>query len=114
MSWFGFGGQAPAKKDETLKSTDDLMNQPTFPVSSPGSATSNFEKELMAEQEKILVQTVIFNLTQISFEKCVSKPSSQLSAAERNCIAAVSTKYLETTQFIVNSIGPSLLNQQQQ
>lgn len=114
MSWFGFGGQAPAKKDDALKNTDDLMSQPTFPnsQSAGNSNSSKFESELMAEQEHMFVQALISNLTEVAFDKCVSKPTSQLSATERNCIAAVTMKYLDTNEFVFKNVAPSLMNQQ--
>jgi len=33
----------------------------------------------MAEQQRLMIQQVMFKLTEISFEECVSKPSSSLS-----------------------------------
>jgi hypothetical protein len=122
MSWFGLGGGASTKKDEKATEVHDLnQSSPSFSqnntidVGSPSNGITNkskFEQDIIAEQEKVLVQAVIFKLTEISFEKCVTKPSSQLSSAERNCIAAVTTKYLETSQFVVNGLGPALMNQQ--
>ena len=118
MSWFGIGGSSLPKKPEVVKEDpafvpDTNINASEIGIGGPTHA-SKFEQELLVEQERVLVQSVIFKLTELSFEKCVSKPSSQLlSASERNCIAAVTTKYLETSQFVINNLGPALMNQQQ-
>jgi hypothetical protein len=59
----------------------------------------------MQEQQKALVQQVMFRLTELSFESCVTKPGTTLSSGERSCINAVTTKYLETSEFIVGAMG---------
>ena len=121
MSWFGFGGSsAPNKKEKGNLEVHDqppsfpLENNDTKNPSGVGNNQSKFEQDVYAEQEKVLVQAVIFKLTELSFEQCVTKPTSQLSTAERNCISAVTTKYLETSQFVVSGLGPALMNQQRQ
>lgn len=53
------------------------------------------------EQQKALIQAVMFKLTEASFESCVTKPSSSLSSTERSCISAVVGKYLDTSEFVV-------------
>ena len=120
MSWFGFGG---SKKDDDNKPT--TMNVDSFDNSSFSNETSNFasvdslgssgsgsiglggasggsfEAELMAEQQKAMIQAIMFKLTDVSFDNCIPKPSSSLSSSEQACIAATVGKYLETTEFIV-------------
>ena len=40
-------------------------------------------------------------LTAMAFDSCVNKPSSSLSSSEQSCIAAVTGKYMDTTELIV-------------
>jgi len=67
--------------------------------------SSSFEQALLAEQQKALVQAVVFKLTDISFDQCVPKPSSSLSYSEQSCITSVVGKYLETTDIVVGRLS---------
>jgi hypothetical protein len=53
----------------------------------------------------IMVQQVMFKLTEQAFEACVAKPSSSLSTSEQACIASVVGKYLEAGEFVIRKIG---------
>ena len=53
------------------------------------------------EQQKAMVQAVVFKLTDLAFDQCVPKPSSSLSSSEQSCISSVVGKYFETSQLIV-------------
>ena len=109
MSWFGLGGSqkpsSPANAaDNSFESFADNQASSNLPVSSLGN--SQFEQQMLAEQQKALVQAMVFNLTQLSFEKCVKTPSSSLSSTERQCIHATTTKYMESTTHVIESLGP--------
>lgn len=67
----------------------------------PALGGNSFEQELMAEQQKAMIQAVMFKLTDVAFENCVTKPSTSLSSSEQSCISATVGKYLETTELIV-------------
>ena len=76
----------------------------------------------MQEQQRAMVQQVMLKLTSVSFDQCVSKPSTSLSckhlylassapktpiplaASEKSCIRAVAGKQLEASQFIVDRL----------
>ena len=60
----------------------------SLPTSSASSSAS-FEQELMQEQQKAVIQAVMFKLTEAAFDSCVTKPSSSLSYSEQSCISAV-------------------------
>jgi hypothetical protein len=70
-----------------------------------GYSSGSFEQTLLQEQQKALVQTVMFRLTELSFDACVTKPGASLSSGEKSCIHAVTSKYLETSEFIVGAMG---------
>ena len=61
-------------------------------------------EQLLAEQQKLLIQQIMFNLTDSAFESCIQKPSSTLSSSEKSCIAAIASKYLETSEFVRRKI----------
>lgn len=112
MSWFG-GGK---KEDKPVASSE----QPSFPpeegfdnesiainsgmqpgsMSAGGKGTEAFQKAIEAEQQKIIIQAVMFKLTDMSFDSCVTNPGTALSSSERSCITSVTTKYLQTSEII--------------
>ncbi len=53
------------------------------------------------EQQKAMIQAIVFKLTDLAFDQCVPKPSSSLSSSEQSCISSVVGKYFETSQLIV-------------
>ena len=53
------------------------------------------------EQQKAMIQAVVFKLTNLAFDQCVPKPSSSLSSSEQSCISSVVGKYFETSQLVV-------------
>lgn len=120
MSWFGFGStkQDNSNNDNATGVPDLSSNLDTsfdnfVPPDRQSSSNniigaSQFEKDFLAEQQRAMVQAIVFKLTEISFEKCVPKPSSTLSGSEKACIQAVTTKYLETSQFVVTGMNPLL------
>ena len=70
-----------------------------------GAGAASFEQEVMMEQQQAIVKAAMLRLTKLSFDKCVTKPSSSLSSSEQSCISAVVTKYLELSQFVTNGLG---------
>jgi len=120
MSWFGMGG---GKKPDEDHSREQNMKIDTFDNFSPSatefSAPSSgnyaaapsasaglggFEQEVMMEQQKAMIQAVMFKLTDAAFDACVTKPSTSLSSSEQSCISAVVGKYLETTELVVGRL----------
>lgn len=114
MSWFGFGGGSDKKEDsgydtpspyqeEAYDSSRDFTPPGQFVQSS--SMGSSLEEQLMKEQQMVMVQQVMFKLTESAFEACVNKPGSSLSSSEQSCISAVAGKYLEAGEFMIKKIG---------
>ncbi len=116
MSWFGFGGSSKKPDENTsshYSSSDDShfgssntdfvapSSAPSADFSGAGAGGGSFEQELMMEQQKALIQAVMFKLTDLSFETCVTKPGSSLSSSEQSCITAVVGKYLDTSELVV-------------
>lgn len=117
MSWFGFGGSKKPEDDNssssTFSSNDHHFDSSSstdfvapsgggdFAGASAGLGGGSFEQELMMEQQKALIQAVMFKLTDLSFETCVTKPGTSLSNSEQSCITAVVGKYLDTSELVV-------------
>lgn len=103
MSWFGGG----TKKEEPVKEIAFENSNDSFGtgnVSTPGNSEA-FQRALQVEQQKALIQAVMFKLTDLSFENCIQNPGTALSSSERTCIAAVTGKYLEASEEIAAKIS---------
>ena len=60
----------------------------------------------LALQQQLLVQQVISDLTDRSYEKCVtSKPSDTLSGSQAACIKATVNKWLDTNEFMTGRLA---------
>ena len=63
-------------------------------------------KELQAfmetENQKAVIQAAISKLTDICFEKCITKPGSKLDSSEANCVANCAGRFLDSSVFVVN------------
>ena len=116
MSWFGLGGGGGNKDEDKSSSYSPSSYEtetnygaaPDFAAqqrSAGGGAGGSLEQELMLEQQKMLVQAVMFKLTEAAFQKCVEKPSSSLSSSETSCIKAVTGKYLDTSEVILSRMS---------
>ena len=113
MSWFGLGGGGSKDEDKSssyspssYETETNYGSAPDFAAQQrPGGAGGSLEQELMLEQQKMLVQAVMFKLTEAAFQKCVEKPSSSLSSSETSCIRAVTGKYLDTSEVILSRMS---------
>ena len=116
MGWFGSSSDddkpAPSSYGESSfsSSSGDYSSPSSFSSQGSGSmgglgvSTGSFEQDVMMEQQQALVKAAMFKLTELSFEKCVKKPSSSLSSSEQSCISAVVTKYLEASQMVTSGM----------
>jgi hypothetical protein len=112
MGWFGSGGE---DKSESSSSNYDPgygdsnadMGAPRAAPQQRMASAGGFEQDLAMEQQKAMVQAVMGRLTEMSFEACISKPSSSLSSSEKSCIQAVTAKYLDASEFTVGRFSQS-------
>lgn len=79
----------------------DQFRQPSAPSAGGGS----FEQEVLLEQQKAVIQAVMFKLTESAFDACITKPSSSLSYGEKSCISSVVGKYLDTSELVVSRMN---------
>lgn len=111
MSWFGGGGSSSddnkSSFDEGAKFSSGDYGSPLGGGAGgrtggmPAGAGGSFEQELAMEQQKAMVQAVMFKMTEMSFDKCITKPSTSLSSSEKSCIKSVVTKYLDSSEFVI-------------
>eukprot|EP00603_Paraphysomonas_imperforata_P016102 CAMPEP_0114466724 /NCGR_PEP_ID=MMETSP0104-20121206/9230_1 /TAXON_ID=37642 ORGANISM="Paraphysomonas imperforata, Strain PA2" /NCGR_SAMPLE_ID=MMETSP0104 /ASSEMBLY_ACC=CAM_ASM_000202 /LENGTH=132 /DNA_ID=CAMNT_0001640119 /DNA_START=53 /DNA_END=451 /DNA_ORIENTATION=+ len=127
MSWFGLGGGGSDDKssssyestssypessfDNSASQSFDNSASQSFPqqqqsyAPSVGGGAGDIQQELMMAQQQAMVKQVMFKLTDTSFNKCVSKPSSSLSSSESSCIKATVNKYLEASEYLVGKMS---------
>lgn len=114
MSWFGFGGSkkeesssesvAPMRIDDDGDShfpSSSTFDSNNFSSPSVGMGGATFEQQVMLEQQKAMIQAVMLKLTDVAFDKCITKPSTSLSYSEQSCIAAVTGKCLDTSEIVL-------------
>ena len=121
MSWFGFGGSGD-NKDDKKSNSYDFQPSSSFDTSSSSSSMGfgssdlsnssasssdlqqDLQQELMQLQQSAMVQAVMFKLTELSFEKCITTPGSSLTSSEQSCINAVVKKYLDTSEITTGKL----------
>ena len=95
MSWFGGGGGGGGSKSDSngggsyqpessYQDQGFVGQQESFaaPRSAGGTSAESFQQELLMEQQKALIQAVMFKLTETAFKKCVTSPSTSLSSSK--------------------------------
>lgn len=92
MSWFGGGGgskndsnSGSSYQPESSYQDQGFVGQQesyAAPRSVGGTSTESFQQELIMEQQKALIQAVMFKLTETAFQKCVTSPSTSLSSSK--------------------------------
>jgi import inner membrane translocase subunit TIM13 len=116
MSWFGFGGGSDKKDaapvldrgaaDSSFHYEAPHSSSFSEPTSSFGhSSGRSLQEEIQMEAQKIEIQQMLLQLTQMAFDKCVTKPGSSLSYSESSCIEASVGKYIDTKMFLANKLS---------
>jgi len=111
----GEAQHSTAQKDFT--SDEDAFNSSSMPMSgaSSGNSAGEMQQFAMAIQQQVLVQQVISDLTDISFEKCVTgKPSDSLGGREVACVHASTMKWMDTSEFMMGRMAKKQQSSQQQ
>ncbi|EGZ25106.1 hypothetical protein PHYSODRAFT_311740 [Phytophthora sojae] len=129
MSFFGFG---KSKEPEPTSSSSEsyTYEEPTYDYSAPavsssydspsshapssslggGASTGAAEMQqlLVEEQQRALIQQAVSKITALAWDKCsASKPDSELSSKEKDCIKNVTLAYLDTSMFVVHRLNKS-------
>jgi mitochondrial import inner membrane translocase subunit TIM8 len=71
-----------------------------------GSSTADLEQFSVALQQSMLVQTIISNLTETAFERCITgRPGDSLGGKEVACIHASVNKMMDTNEFMMGRLA---------
>jgi hypothetical protein len=73
-----------------------------------GAATGiqELQQASMVIQQQMMVQQVISDLSDRSYEKCITaKPSETLTGSQVACIKATTNKWLDTNEFMTGRIA---------
>ncbi|KAL3664135.1 hypothetical protein V7S43_011016 [Phytophthora oleae] len=85
-------------------------SSPSAPSSSLGASTGAAEMQqlIMEEQQRALIQQAVAKITSMAWDRCsASKPDSELSSKEKDCIKNVTLAYLDTSMFVVHRVNKS-------
>eukprot|EP01023_Acetabularia_acetabulum_P025798 TRINITY_DN2461_c0_g1_i10.p16 TRINITY_DN2461_c0_g1~~TRINITY_DN2461_c0_g1_i10.p16 ORF type:complete len:101 (-),score=19.93 TRINITY_DN2461_c0_g1_i10:3733-4008(-) len=65
------------------------------------NVSPQMQQFLAQEQQKAVIQQMIFKVTEDCFDKCIATPGKEMSGRERTCIENCAKRFVETTQFIM-------------
>ena len=63
---------------------------------------AELQQFMETENQKAVIQAAISKLTDICFEKCITKPGNKLDSSEANCVANCAGRFLDSSVFVVN------------
>ena len=113
MGWFSGDNSSGPPREADFTSRDEA----SFPASAPsaslggggggaGAGMQELQQASMMIQQQMLVQQVISDLSDRSYEKCItSKPSEDLSGSQVACIKATVNKWLDTNEFMTGRLA---------
>mmetsp|Transcript_12144 Transcript_12144/g.33409 ORF Transcript_12144/g.33409 Transcript_12144/m.33409 type:complete len:126 (-) Transcript_12144:475-852(-) len=113
MPFWG-GGSEKKQVEQTFASDDvaDFQSSSNFAAAGPsaggGGAAGMQELQQMSMviQQQMLVQQVISDLSDRSYEKCItSRPSDSLSGSQVACIKSTVNKWLDTNEFMTGRLA---------
>lgn len=111
MGWFSGDSSGAAKEADFTSSDESHFPASAAPSSLGGgggasSAMAELQQASLMIQQQMLVQQVISDLTDKSYEKCItSKPSDDLSGSQVACIKSVVNKWLDTNEFMTGRMA---------
>mmetsp|Transcript_16670 Transcript_16670/g.20573 ORF Transcript_16670/g.20573 Transcript_16670/m.20573 type:complete len:122 (+) Transcript_16670:167-532(+) len=118
-SWFGGGSSSNTDETSSSSSWDsgssfespgDFASAPSNSSSAMRGSQASLQQAIMEEQQKQQIQAAIMKISELAFEKCVSRPSESLSSSEKSCISNTTERYLDCSMFVTGRI----IKQQQQ
>ena len=114
MGWFGGGDDSSggstreqdfSSHDEVAMSSGRNMMAAPSGVGGGGAGMAELQQASLMLQQQLLVQQVINDLPDRSYEKCVtSKPSDTLTGSQVACIKATVNKWLDTNEFMTGRL----------
>ena len=110
MGWFGSSDTTSKDSSSSSSSAYDSASNfggDTSDFSAPSASFGgggDFQDQILQLSQQAMVQALMFKLTERGFEQCVSKPGSSLSSSEQSCIRAVTSKYMESSAYIMQRL----------
>ena len=109
-SWFGGGGSSDRNTNDAGPKDFSSSEEQSYPTASNmmsssagggGGALQELQQFQVMIQQSLMVQEVIGELTEMSFEKCITgKPNDHLTGKEVACTHSVVGKWLDTNEFM--------------
>jgi len=94
--------------DQTFSSSNfsDASNSPASYADNSNKRMTQLnqaavEQLVAQEQARQAQMAFLAKMTEIAFEKCITKPDTTLSSKESECIAATLHKYVDAQKFVV-------------
>jgi len=112
MSWWGGGNSKEPSAPKDFTSGDDgafaestnLMTSSS--MGGGGGGAQELQQASLMIQQQMLVQQVINDLSDKSYEKCITtKPLETLSGSQVACIHSTVNKWLDTNEFITGRLA---------
>ena len=119
MGWFGGDDSASSAGGEGKSFTSDDAagyggGANMMSGGGGGNGAAEMQQMSMMLQQQMLVQQVINDLSDKSYEKCItSKPSETLSGSQVACVKATVNKWMDTNEFITGRLEKKAQQQQQ-
>lgn len=114
MGWFGSSDDDKSKSSSSSSSSYDSVSSfggdsgdfaaPGGSFAGGGVGGGDFQDQAVQLSQQAMIQALMFKLTERGFEQCVSKPSSSLSSSEQSCIKALTSKYMESSAYIMQRL----------
>lgn len=108
MSWWSGGSKEETAPKDFTSAEEGAFAQSSNLMSSSGGGTGvqELQQASMIIQQQLLVQQVINDLADRSYEACVtSRPSDSLSGSQVACIKSTVNKWLDTNEFITGRLA---------
>jgi len=119
MSWWGGGSKeesTASNQDFTLGDESHFSSDSSANImSGGGTGAQELQQASVMIQQQMIVQQVINDLSDRSYEKCItSKPSETLSGSQAACIKSTVNKWLDTNEFITGRLAKKSQQSQSQ
>ena len=119
MSWWGGGSKeesSTSNQDFNLADDSHFSSESSTNImSGGGTGAQELQQASVMIQQQMIVQQVINDLSDRSYEKCItSKPSESLSGSQAACIKSTVNKWLDTNEFITGRLAKKSQQSQSQ
>uniref|UniRef100_A0A6I8R8M1 Mitochondrial import inner membrane translocase subunit n=1 Tax=Xenopus tropicalis TaxID=8364 RepID=A0A6I8R8M1_XENTR len=68
------------------------------------AADPELQRFIEAETQKQRFQTLVHQLTELCWEKCMEKPGPKMDARSEGCFVNCVERFIDTSQFILNRL----------